>query len=81
MSISCPSCKSPLRFVVYHGVQVKLCMTCKGMLLQQERLVSILESQEEISITNPAKSYPGKLSSVYYCPSCEEPMEKQDYGL
>jgi|GEM_PF-6386378 len=80
MDVTCASCNKTMHSVLYRGVHVRFCLSCKSLFLKPGQLESILESEEGESTTEPRGTLPQGQNLIFYCPSCNVEMEKQDYG-
>jgi len=80
MDFACASCKRPLQAVLYRGVNIWFCLSCKCILLKPGQLESILASEEGTGSNDAPDSHRWGQNRIQYCPSCSEAMEMQDYG-
>jgi Zn-finger nucleic acid-binding protein len=81
--VLCPRCCLDLQPGKYADMDLFLCPTCRGVLIAQHRLPSVLDTlarsmREIISPDDPIELVKDK-GAVGSCPACRNPMENYGY--
>ena len=81
---TCPACHQPLISVVYEGVVISQCDTCKGHLVPLDRLESIkwagMVSVDQLK-SQVSGSFKGSSSGRLKCPRCFSLMHRQRLSI
>jgi Zn-finger nucleic acid-binding protein len=85
VSANCPRCQKPLEEAQVDSYQVRLCGTCKGVLIVHADLTAILESSWRVVARNFAEKAEfhardgWQSEAALHCPDCGQAMEKYGY--
>lgn len=79
----CPRCSAELVPGEFRGLQLDMCAQCSGILLEQVRLLSLLDAmmqelREQIDLNLPLEAVPDRGVQIT-CPRCHGDMEHHGY--
>lgn len=82
-SRACPRCKELLKASRYHEVQIDLCLSCNGVLVQQPDLVRLLQQvvadiEAEVDFSSPIEEQSDSGGTIS-CPQCQQEMQNYSY--
>ena len=78
--MDCPQCTGQLTATTYEGVDIHVCTSCKGCLLDEKRLGEIETTRDELISRDHGHTNTGRYEGTRICPSCDIAMEKAKYG-
>lgn len=78
--MQCPVCRGQLEAALYEGVNIHTCPSCKGNLLDEERLGEIEKLRERVISREKGHTDTRHYEGTRVCPNCSIPMEKAKYG-
>jgi|SaaInlStandDraft_1057018.scaffolds.fasta_scaffold101526_1 Zn-finger nucleic acid-binding protein len=81
--MNCPNCQATFDKGRLHGIPIRRCRECEGLLLIQKHLLNILESiapsiMPSISMDSKIDPLPSG-DQIRVCPTCDEQMEAFGY--
>jgi Zn-finger nucleic acid-binding protein len=78
--MECPNCSNQLTANLYEGVSIHVCPSCKGRLLDEQKL-DVIEKKRELYISRDhGHTDSNHYDGARFCPDCEVRMEKAKYG-
>jgi Zn-finger nucleic acid-binding protein len=82
-SFVCPTCKQPLVFAIIKNVGIFSCPACRGNLIDQSKMLSILRQTQSSDLPCEIPATPlnkSELARTLVCPSCQKMMTTYPYG-
>lgn len=78
--MQCPACSGQLEEALYEGVKIHTCPSCKGNLLDENRLIEIEKACEQLLSREKGHTETRHYEGTRSCPACSIAMEKAKYG-
>lgn len=78
--MQCPACSGQLEEALYEGVKIHTCPSCKGNLLDENRLIEIEKACEQVLSREKGHTETRHYEGTRTCPACSIAMEKAKYG-
>jgi Zn-finger nucleic acid-binding protein len=78
--VQCPNCPGQLTATFYERVDIHLCSSCNGILLDEQKLGEIERAREKVISRDKAHTDTRHYESHHTCPNCSITMEKAKYG-
>jgi Zn-finger nucleic acid-binding protein len=78
--MQCPNCPNQLTATLYEGVDIRYCPSCKGSLLDEQKLGEIERKREVVISREQGHTKSNHYEDSQFCPDCDIAMEKTKYG-
>jgi len=78
--MQCPNCPNQLSATLYEGVDIHLCPSCKGILLDEQKLGEIEKKRELVISREQGHTKSNHYDGSRFCPDCDVKMDKEKYG-
>jgi Zn-finger nucleic acid-binding protein len=78
--MQCPACNGQLEATLYEGVSIHVCSSCKGSLLDEDRLGEIERICERVISREKGHTETRHYEGTRVCPKCSIAMQKAKYG-
>ena len=78
--MQCPNCSNQLTATLYEGFNIHVCSSCKGRLLDEQKLGEIEKKRELYISRDQGHTDSNHYDGTRFCPGCDTKMEKAKYG-
>ena len=78
--MQCPNCPDQLTATLYEGVDIHVCSSCKGILLNEQKLGEIEKKRELVISRDQGHTKSNHYDGTRFCPDCDISMDKAKYG-
>jgi len=84
-NLQCPRCETPLIVEQVEDVEIEMCPTCHGVLVENRELTDILQKELPVLVNEGESIIDRKeikliKQSETRCPRCQQPMREFNYG-
>ena len=78
--MQCPNCSNQLTATLYEGFNIHVCSSCKGRLLDEQKLGEIEKKRGLYISRDQGHTDSNHYDGTRFCPGCDTKMEKAKYG-